>query len=30
VKLSSVKVKPLEESVNLGGITISVAAGYLF
>lgn len=30
VKCSSVKVKPLEDDVNLGGLTFSIAAGYIF
>jgi opacity protein-like surface antigen len=30
VKYSSVKVKPLEDDVNLGGLTFSIAAGYIF
>jgi len=30
VKFSSVKVKPLEVDVNLGGLTIGIAAGYIF
>ena len=30
VKHSSVKVKPLEDDVNLGGLTFSIAAGYIF
>ena len=30
LKFSSVKVKPLEDAVNLGGLTLSVAVGYAF
>jgi len=30
VKYDSVKVKPLENDVNLGGLTLSIAAGYVF
>jgi len=30
VKYGSVKVKPLEDDVNLGGLTFSIAAGYIF
>ena len=30
VKYGSVKVKPLENDVNLGGLTFSIAAGYIF
>jgi hypothetical protein len=30
LKYGSVKVKPLEEAVDLGGLTLSVAVGYVF
>jgi hypothetical protein len=30
VKYGSVKVKPLENDINLGGLTFSIAAGYIF
>lgn len=30
VKYSSVKVKPLEDGVDLGGLTFGIAAGYVF
>jgi len=30
LKFSSVMVKPLEDAVNLGGLTLSVAVGYVF
>jgi hypothetical protein len=30
VKYSSVKVKPLEDDINLGGLTFSIAAGFEF
>ena len=30
VKYISVKVKPLEDDANLGGLTFSIAAGYIF
>jgi hypothetical protein len=30
VKYTSIKIKPLEDEVGLGGLTLSLAAGFIF